>query len=75
MSTRSFSDSYGTRSDAWSNRTYDSTRARSNFDRSRRNELNRSFNARNNGYERFNSRSLNSGGFSRSPGALQRRRP
>ena len=75
MSNRGFADSYGSRSDAWSNRTFDSSRTRSNFDRSRRNELNRSFDARNNGYQRFNSRSMNSGGFNRPAGGLQRRRP
>ena len=76
MSTRSFADSYGTTRtpDSWSNRTYDSTRNRSSFDGSRRNELNRSFNARNSGYQRYNNRSVNTGTFSRPTGTRQIRR-
>ena len=74
---RGFADSLGSgrASDAWSNRTYDSTRNRSSFDGSRRNELNRSHSARTNGYQRYNNRSA-SAGFNRPQGSrsLPRRR-
>ncbi len=40
-----------------SNRTYDSNRYSGSFDSSRQNELNRSHNARTNGYQRYNNRS------------------
>lgn len=74
LDSRGFADSYGTRSNAWSGRTYDSTRARNTFDGSRRTELNRNFNARTNGYQRYNTRSLNSGRLQRQPGTRQLRR-
>ena len=62
LSTRGFAASYGTRSDAWSNRTYDSTRTRGAFDNSRRSELNRSYSARSGGYQRYNTRQLDTAG-------------
>jgi hypothetical protein len=59
LSSSGFADSYGSArsADGWSNRTYDSTRSRSSFDGSRRSELDRSHNARTNGYQRYNNRS------------------
>jgi hypothetical protein len=72
--TRSFADSYGSRSDAWSNRTYDSSRTRPGFDSSRRSELNRNFNARTNGYQRYETRNLNNARLNRPPGGRQLRR-
>ena len=80
LDSRGFADSYGTArsSDSWSNRTYDSSRNRSSFDSNRRNELNRSYNARSSGYQRYNNRSsAGTGSFNRSPGtrsAPRRRR-
>jgi hypothetical protein len=72
-----FADSFGSSraADGWSNRTYDSTRNRQSFDSNRRSELNRSMNARSNGYQRYNNRSA-SGGFNRPQGTrqIQRRR-
>jgi len=76
-SERGFANSYGTArsGDSWSNRTYDSTRNRQSFDSNRRRELNRSANARNSGYQRYNNRSsINSGGFSRPQGTRQIKR-
>jgi len=43
--------------DAWANRSYDSSRNRGTYDANRRNELNRSYDARNNGYQRYDRRS------------------
>jgi hypothetical protein len=48
-------------SDAWSGRSYDSSRSRGSFDQNRRSELNRNFNARNNGYQRYDRRSQSAG--------------
>ena len=45
--------------DAWSGRTYDSSRSLGSFDANRRSELNRNFNARTNGYDRFDRRVQN----------------
>ncbi len=77
LASRGFADSYGSArsADSWSNRTYDSTRSRQTFDSNRRSELNRSMNARSNGYQRYNNRSA-SGSFSRPQGTrqIQRRR-
>ena len=70
ISSGGFADSYGSArsADSWSNRTYDSTRDRSSYDGSRRNELDRSYNARSSGYQRYNNRSTAGGGsFNRSP--------
>jgi len=69
MGTGGFADSYGSArsADSWSNRTYDSTRNRSSLDSSRRSDLNRSYNARSSGYERYNNRSASAGSFNRSP--------
>jgi hypothetical protein len=56
-----------------SNRTYDSSRYSGSFDSNRRNELNRSYDARSSGYERYNNRSS----MSRQPSggrSMQRRR-
>ena len=64
-------------SDAWSSRTYDSSRNRGSFDSSRRQELNRSFNARTNGYQRYDQRSRSSTRMNQQrprSGQLQRRR-
>ncbi len=44
-----------------STRSVDATRYRSSFDQNRRNELNRSFNARSNGYQNYNNRQFNAG--------------
>ena len=78
FSSRGFADSYGSAgaANSWSSRTYDSTRNRSSFDGSRRNELNRSYNARSNGYQRYNNRSLSTGSINRPQGTrqMQRRR-
>jgi hypothetical protein len=59
LGNRNFADSFGTAGakNRWSGRTYDSTRSPRSFDSNRRSELNRSFNARNNGYQRYNNRS------------------
>ena len=69
LGTGGFADSYGSArsADSWSNRTYDSTRNRSSLDSSRRSDLNRSYNARSSGYERYNNRSTSAGSFNRSP--------
>ena len=69
----SFADSYATGNSAWSNRSYDSTRNRSSYDYNRSMELNRDRNARSSGYERYNNRSANAGGFNHS--SSPRRRP
>jgi hypothetical protein len=76
LATGGFADSYGSAhsADSWSNRTYDSTRNRSSYDSSRRNELDRSYNARSSGYDRYNNRSsASAGGFSRPAGGRRRR--
>ena len=46
-------------------KTYDSLRNRNTYDSNRRSELNRSYNARKNGYQRYNQRSLSSGQMNR----------
>ncbi len=77
LNSRGFADSYGSRrsADSWSNRTYDSTRSRGSFDANRRSELNRSMNARTNGYQRYNNRQSNySGSRSQRGRQIQRRR-
>ena len=63
-----FADSYGSArsADSWSNRSYDSTRNRSSLDSSRRSDLNRSHNARSQGYQRYNNRSSSAGSVNRS---------
>jgi len=64
-------------SDAWSGRTFDSSRNRDSFDSSRRQELNRSFNARTNGYQRYDQRSRSSARMNQPrprSGQFQRRR-
>lgn len=53
----------------------DSNRNWSGFDRSRRSELNRSFNARSNGYQRYNTRSGNFAGNLQQIDRPRRRRP
>lgn len=75
LSTRGFAESYGSAgtSNAWSGRSYDSTRNRGSFDASRRSDLNRSYNARTNGYQRYNNRSA-SAGLNRPQGGQQIRR-
>jgi hypothetical protein len=75
FSSRGFANSDGARSEAWSSRTYDSTRTRSPFDGSRRSELGRVRKAGTNGYQRYNSRSLNTSGLNRQPGMRRLRRP
>lgn len=58
-----------------STRSIDTSRYRGSFDSNRRNDLNRSFNARTNGYQRYNNRQLNTGGnFQRGGRQIQRRR-
>jgi hypothetical protein len=78
ISSQGFADSYGSGGSSWSSRTYDSTRNRGAYDTSRSNELNRSYNARSQGYDRYSNRSsVGTGSFSRSPGtrsAPRRRR-
>ena len=71
LSSSGFAASYGSAraADSWSNRTYDSTRNRSQYDGSRRNDLNRSYNARTNGYQRYNNRSAGAGNLNRPPGS------
>ncbi len=59
-------------SDRWSGRSYDSSRNRSSFDSSRRNELDRNRYARSSGYDRYNRRSASAGSFNR---AGMRQRP
>jgi len=71
---RSFSDSYGSGTSSWSGRTYDSSRNRSTYDSRSRSELNRNYNARSTGYQRYNNRSANAGSMRRSTGARQRPR-
>lgn len=64
-------------SDAWSGRTYDSSRNRGSFDSNKRQELNRSFNARTNGYQRYDQRSRSSTHMNQQrprSGEFQRRR-
>lgn len=51
-----FAQSYGS-SGGLSSRSYDSSRYSGSFDSSRRNELNRSYDARSSGYQRYNNRS------------------
>ena len=69
-----FADSYGSArsADSWSNRSYDSTRNRSSLDSSRRSDLNRSHNARSQGYQRYNNRSSSAGSFNRSSSSRSR---
>ena len=57
LSSRGLADSYRSSGGGLSNRTYDSSQYKGSFDKSRRNELNRSYNARTNGYSRYNNRS------------------
>jgi hypothetical protein len=74
MDNSDFSDR-GQSGDRWSDRSYDSSRARSSFDSNRRSELNRSFDARTNGYQRFDQRSsAGAGGGQRSRNTNSRRR-
>jgi hypothetical protein len=54
-------------------RTYDSNRNRSSFDSTRRSELNRTYNARTSGYQRYGNRSSTSRNRS-SAGGMRRRR-
>ncbi len=56
-----------------STRSFDSSQYQGSFDASRRNELNRNYDARSNGYERYNNRQ-SSLGSNRSRGARQGRR-
>ena len=73
LSQGGFAESYRSSGGGLSNRTYDSSRYSGSFDKSRRNELNRSYDARTNGYSRYNNRSS----MSRQPAggrSMQRRR-
>ena len=72
----SFSERRQSASDAWSGRTYDSSRNRGSFDTARRNDLNRHYNARTNGFQRYDQRSQNAGRMSqpRQRGMQRRRR-
>ncbi len=58
----------------WSGRSWDSSSSRGSFDSARRNELNRSFNARNSGYQRYGQRSMQSGRMNQLGGQRLRRR-
>ena len=60
----------------WSTTDFDNNRQRRSFDSARRNELNRSYNARNNGYQRYNQRSRGaaSGMQMQRGGQIRRRR-
>jgi hypothetical protein len=72
-----FSERRQSASDARSGRTYDSSRSRSSFDVNQRSELNRSFDARNNGYQRYDRRSQSTSRMSQPrqrSGQFQRRR-
>lgn len=71
---RSFADSFNTGSNSWSGRSYDSRRNRNSYDSSRRQELNRNYNARSQGYQRYNNRSANSRSMRRSSGMRSRPR-
>jgi len=63
LSNRRSSDSFNR---DLSSRSFDSSRNRGSFDSTRRNELNRDFSARSNGYDRYNNRQRNfSGGRTR----------
>jgi len=59
LDTSSLSDRRQSATDAWSNRTYDSSHSRGSFDQNRRNELNRNYDARTNGYQRYERRNQN----------------
>ncbi len=72
LSTRGFADSYGS-GGGRSNRSFDSSQHRGSFDSNRRSELNRNYNARSNGYQRYNNRLSNSSG-NRARGARSSRR-
>ncbi len=60
----------------WSTTDFDNNRQRRSFDSARRNELNRSYNARNNGYQRYNQRSRSAASGAQRPrgGQIRRRR-
>jgi hypothetical protein len=77
LDTSSLSERRSAAGDAWSGRTYDSSRNRGSFDSSRRNELNRNYNSRTNGYQRYDQRSRNTSRMSQPrqrSGQFQRRR-
>ena len=57
LRSQGLADTYRSSSGGLSGRTYDSNRYSGSFDSSRRNELNRSHNARTNGYSRYDNRS------------------
>jgi len=62
-------------SDAWSNRSYDTSRNRGSYDTSRNRQLDRSYNARSNGNDRYNQRrSANRSFQNRSRGGQMRGR-
>lgn len=56
MDASAFSERRQSASDAWSERSFDSSRNRGSFDQNRRSELNRNLNARTNGYQRYDRR-------------------
>jgi hypothetical protein len=56
LGSRGLADSYRSSGGGLSGRTYDSNRYSGSFDSSRRSELNRSYDARTNGYSRYNNR-------------------
>jgi len=57
LRSQGLADTYRSSGGGLSSRTYDSSRYSGSFDSSRRNELNRSHDARTNGYNRYNNRS------------------
>lgn len=57
LRSQGLADTYRSSAGGLSGRTYDSNRYSGSFDSSRRNELNRSHNARTNGYSRYDNRS------------------
>jgi hypothetical protein len=70
-----FGDRRQSTTDAWSTRSFDSSRSRGTFDTRSRNDLNRSYNARTNGYQRFDQRSRSGNlAIQQRPAGGQRRR-
>lgn len=75
LSSRGFVDGMST-GGGLSSRSFDSSRSQDSFDTGRRNELNRNYSARTNGYQRYNNRQSNIGanrGTTRSRGQRRRR--
>ena len=56
LDSRGFAKSYGSGDARWSNQTYDSSRTRDRYDTNRQSELNRNYDARYGGYQRYENR-------------------